>query len=87
MNGLTLLPGPCCLVGGCGIIPNMKVKNLISRMIRAFVPAQVTEHKAVDAIDIARRYGHGNVCIQLGRIMTSEEYQAKRARVLAYDFQ
>ena len=64
----------------------MKIKNLISRMIRAFVPVSVSEPRVIDAIDIARRYGHGNVCIQLGRIMTSEEYQAKEARVLAYDF-
>lgn len=65
---------------------NMKVKGLFVRVLRAFSPVKVPAHREVDAVDIARRYGRGNVCIQLGRIMTSEQYDAQVARVLSYDF-
>ena len=62
------------------------MKNLIIRIYRALVPMEVRKYSEVEAVDIARRYGRGNVCIQLGRIMTAEKYKAKVARVLAYDF-
>lgn len=35
---------------------------------------------------IASRYSRGNVWMQLGRIVTSEEYERQKSHVLAYDF-
>ncbi len=32
------------------------------------------------------RYSRGNVCLQLGHVMTGDEYEAQRRRVLAHDF-
>ena len=35
---------------------------------------------------IASRYSRGNVRLQLGRVVTSEEYERRKSHVLAYDF-
>ena len=32
------------------------------------------------------RYSRGNVRLQLGHVMTGDEYEAQRRRVLAHDF-
>ena len=39
-----------------------------------------------DAEYATKRYGRGNLYIRLGRIMTDEEYEEQRRRVLEYDF-
>ena len=64
----------------------MRMKTTIARIVRSILPFQKSAGRVLHLRDIARRYGRGNVNIQLGRIMSGAEYEASRSRVLNYDF-
>lgn len=62
--------------------------NIVRRMIRAFRPLKPISPwpPMGDERQIAARYGRGNVLLQSGRILTSEEYEEQKRRVLSYPF-
>ena len=62
------------------------MKNALIRIIRSALPTAKPAKRVTDLPTIARRYGRGNVRIQLGRVMSSAEYKANKERVLRYAF-
>ncbi len=52
----------------------------------AFRPLRSQISAPLSLTDMARRYGRGNVKLQMGLVMSDEEYAMQKKRVLAYDF-
>ena len=66
----------------CGIICGA-MESKVSTIRKAF------GFREIAASDMKRRiarYSRGNVRLQLGHVMTGDEYEAQRRRVLAHDF-
>lgn len=64
----------------------MNMKSIIKRMFRSLRPMRRTLHGRITPCAVARRYGRGNVFIQLGRVTFEDGYRAIRERVEAYEF-
>ena len=62
------------------------MKNVLRRVFRSVLPKSGGSAHRLDLRDVARKYGHGNVRILQGRIMSAAEYGHKRDSVLAYEF-
>lgn len=62
----------------------MSKHQVVSHQVRP--SNRKTAKRVTDLPTIARRYGRGNVRIQLGRVMSSAEYKANKERVLRYAF-
>ena len=62
------------------------IANKIYRAFAAFLPQRRIPPRSFTPQIAAQRYGRGNLYIRLGRIMTDEEYEEQRRRVLEYDF-
>ena len=64
----------------------MNMKSIIRRMFRSLRPMRCTVHGRIAPCAVARRYGRGNVFIQLGRVTFEDGYRAIRERVEAHEF-
>lgn len=62
------------------------IANRIYRSIRAFCKSGLPSCGALDDSAIAGRYARGNVKLQMGLVMSGEEYLKQKERVLSYDF-
>lgn len=60
------------------------MKMSIKRLVAAFGIVQVESSQTKKKIISLR--SRGNVRLQLGKIMTSSEYNKQKSEVLAYDF-
>ena len=58
--------------------------KIIDRFMSCFFSR--TPKKRSYAKSYIARHARGNVNLQLGRIMTSEDYEARRKKVLSYEF-
>ena len=62
------------------------IANEIYRAFAAFRPVRPVPQERFTPEIAVQRYGRGNIYLQTGRIMTDEEYERQRERVLAYEF-
>ena len=60
--------------------------NKVYRALTAFLPCKSVRSEPLTLQSMACRYGRGNVKIQMGLVMSDEEYSRQKERVLAYDF-
>lgn len=60
--------------------------NRLYRMMAAFRTSRTRPTKPLALEDMAQKYGRGNVKLQMGLVMSDEEYAQQKKRVLAYDF-
>ena len=63
--------------------------GLINRLYRAMAAFRTSRMRSVmppTLADMAQKYGRGNVKLQMGLVMSDEEYEQQKRRVLAYDF-
>ncbi len=65
------------------------IVNFFKRIIR-FVsspfPLKAVEETRITPIDVIKRRSRGNVRLQLGKVMFSDEYRVFRAKVSKYEF-
>jgi len=62
------------------------IANRIYRAFASFVPLKRWNYEPLTLEMIARRYGRGNVKFQMGLMMSDEEYEDQKRKVLSYDF-
>ena len=62
------------------------IANQIYRAFASFVPLKRRKYEPLMLESIARRYGRGNVKFQMGLVMSDEEYEEQKRKVLSYDF-
>jgi len=62
------------------------IANRIYRAFASFLPLKRRNDESLTLETIARRYGRGNVKFQLGLVMSDEEYEDQKRKVLSYDF-
>ena len=60
--------------------------NKVYRALSAFMPKKHVRYMPLTLQDLACKYGRGNVKFQMGLVMSDEEYEQQKERVLAYDF-
>lgn len=61
--------------------------NRLYRLVMSFVPVRkAAASKMLDKRTMGWRYGHGNILIQMGRIVFDDEYAAIRERALTHEF-
>ena len=62
------------------------IANKVYRALSAFMPEKHVRYTPLTLQDLACKYGRGNVKFQMGLVMSNEEYEKQKERVLAYDF-
>jgi len=62
------------------------IANRIYRAFASFVPLKRRNCEPLALETIARRYGRGNVKFQMGLVMSDEEYEDQKRKVLSHDF-
>ena len=62
------------------------IANKIYRAFAAFLPQRRRPFEPLTLEAIVRRYGRGNVSFQMGLVMSDEEYEEQKCKVLSYDF-
>ena len=62
------------------------IANKIYRAFAAFLPKRRRPFEPLTLQAFARRYGRENIYLHSGRIMTDDEYECQRERMLAYEF-
>jgi len=63
--------------------------GIANRIYRAFASFALLKRRSYEPLTletIARRCGRGNVKFQMGLVMSDEEYEDQKRKVLSYDF-
>ena len=56
------------------------------RMAKALLPSRDVRGDSLSPVGLLRRFGGGNINLQMGRVMFADEYERIKSRALNYDF-